>query len=194
MYYIFCNSEFENAVKEIPLTSAKKVYSVGNPNCNVQYYEIWELSDSDYITISETYVDAYEASYNLNNTAHIWQENWGWWRWCNGSVIEFNPTHTFVVNGNNIELYYDEMALINYANNILEDPNDDTYWPTDNLDEIPKSIKEDYFIEYGRFNDIFDYCNEIWGVSMEKNRVAIIVANAKLNNLSVCEFMLKVVG
>jgi len=144
MYYIFCNSEFENAVKEIPLTSAKKVYSVGNPNCNVQYYEIWELSDSDYITISETYVDAYEASYNLNNTAHIWQENWGWWRWCNGSVIEFNPTHTFVVNGNNIELYYDEMALINYANNILEDPNDDTYWPTDNLDEIPKSIKEWY--------------------------------------------------
>ena len=62
MYYIFCNSDFKNAVNEIPLTSAKKVYSIGNPNCSVQYYEIWELSNSDYITISETYIDDYIAS------------------------------------------------------------------------------------------------------------------------------------
>ena len=43
-------------------------------------------------------------------------------------------------------------------------------------------------------NDIFDYCSEIWRVSNEKNRVAVIVANAKLNKLSTYEFMAKVVG
>ena len=86
------------------------------------------------------------------------------------------------------------MAVKDYANNILEDPNDEDYWPIDNLEEIPESIKEDYFTEYGRFNDIFDYCSEVWRVSTEKNRVAIIVANAKLNNLPIYEFMLKVAG
>lgn len=62
MYYIFCNPDFKNAVKEIPLISAKKMYSVGNTNCSVQYYEIWELSNSDFITISETYIDEEFAS------------------------------------------------------------------------------------------------------------------------------------
>lgn len=194
MYYIFCNPDFENAVKEIPLISAKKMYSVGNPNCSVQYYEIWELSDSDYITISETYIDEYIASCNSDNTFPVWKETWGWWRWCDGSSIELSPTHTFTINGNDIELYYDEMSVKDYANNILKDQNDEDYWPIDKLEEIPKNIKEDYFIENGRFNDIFDYCSEVWRVSTEKNRVAIIVANAKLNNLPIYEFMLKVAG
>ena len=193
MYYIFCNSDFKNAVNEIPLTSAKKMYSVSNPNCKVQYYEIWELSNSDYTTISEAYIDE-DDSHNLDDTYLIWDESWGWWLWCDGSNIELSPTHTFTINGNNIELYYDEMAIKDYANSILEDPNDEDYWPIDNIEEIPESIKEDYFTEYGRFNDIFDYCGEVWGVSKEKNRAAIIVANAKLNNLPIYEFMLKVVG
>lgn len=187
MYYIFCNPDFKNAVKEIPLTSAKKMYSVGNPNCSVQYYEIWELSDSDYITL-DTYVDEGDETSSL-----IWQESWGWWRWCEGACysVELSPTHTFIVNGNNVELYYDEIAIKNYANSILEDTDDEDYWP---IDEIPESIKEDYFIEYAKFTDIFDYCNQIWGASTEKNRVALIVANAKLNNISTYEFMQKVVG
>ena len=86
------------------------------------------------------------------------------------------------------------MAIKDYANNILEDLDDEDYWPIENFNKIPESIKEDYFNEYGKFNDIFDYCSEVWGVSTEKNRVAVIVSNAKLNNLSVRDFMLKVVG
>lgn len=195
MYYIFCNSDFKNAVNEIPLTSAKKMYSVGNPNCSVQYYEIWELSNSDYTTISELYVDEEIASHLPNDTlpVWIWKENWGWWRWCEGAsyIVELSPTHTFIINGNNVELYYDEMALKDYANNILKDPDDEDYWP---VDEIPEYIKEEYFADYSRFNNIFDYCSQIWGVSTEKNRIALIVANAKLNNLPTYEFMQKVVG
>lgn len=193
MYYIFCNPDFKNAVKEIPLASAKKMYSIGNPNCSVQYYEIWELSDSDYITISETYIDEEIASCLPNNSLPIWKENWGWWRWCEGACysVELSPTHTFTVNGNDIELYYDEMAIKDYANNILEDPNDEDYWP---IDEVPEDIRADYFTDYSRFNDIFDYCSQIWGASTEKNRIALIVANAKLNNIPTYEFMRKVVG
>lgn len=191
MYYIFCNQDFKNAVKEIPLTSAKKMYSIGNPKCSVQYYEIWEISDNDYITISDTYIDEEIASCLPNNTAPVWKTEWGWWRWCEGSCIEFSPTHVFTVNGNDIELYYDEMAIKDYANSILENPNDDDYWPPD---EVPENIRKNYFDDYGKFNTIFDYCSQIWGVSTEKNRVAVIVANAKLNKLTPYEFMLKVVG
>ena len=193
MYYIFCNPDFKNAVKEIPLTSAKKMYSVGNTNCNVQYYEIWELSDSDFITISETYIDEEFSSDPQNKDLPIWEKEWGWWRWCNGAsyTVELSPTHIFTINGNSIELYYNEMAIKDYANNILSDPYDEDYWP---VDEVPESIEQDYFYDYGRFNDIFDYCSQIWGVSTEKNRIAIITANAKLNNIPVYEFMEKVVG
>ena len=194
MYYIFCNSDFKNAVNEIPLTSAKKMYSVGNPNCSVKY-EIWELSNSDYTTISELYVDEEIASHSPNDTfpVWIWKENWGWWRWCEGAsyIVEFSPTHTFTINGNDIELYYDEITLKDYANNILRDPDDEDYWP---VDEVPEYIKEEYFSDYSKFNNIFDYCSQIWGVSTEKNRIALIVANAKLNNLPIYEFMQKVVG
>lgn len=191
MYYIFCDSNFKNAVNEIPLTSAKKVYSINNINCKVQYYEIWELSHSDFVTITETY--CYNCD-NIGDTPCVWKENWGWWRWCDGSIIESNPTHLFTINGNDVELYYDEMSVKDYANDLLEHTNDTDYWPIENIDEISDDIKENYFIEHGNFNDIFDYCAEMWNVSTEKNRVAIIVANAKLNNLSVCDFMLKVVG
>lgn len=189
MYYIFCNSNFKNAVAEIPLTSAKQMYFVNNPNSSVQDYEVWELTDSDY-NLLDKYEDEY---YSLSDSGLIWKESWGWWRWCEGACysVESSPTHVFTVNDNNIELYYDEIALKNYTSCILEDITSEDYWP---IDEIPENIKKTYFVEFAEFTDIFDYCSRIWCVSTEKNRVALIVANAKLNNIPVHEFMQKVVG
>jgi hypothetical protein len=178
MFYIFCNSNFQNAVYEIPLTSAKQVYCVNNPNCSVQDYEVWELSYSDFQTINEC----------------DWQTSWGWWRWTDGSLIEFSPTHTFIINGEEINLYYDEMSLKAYANNLLQDPYDEKYWPIVDANRIPEHIKEDYFLYNRMFNDIFDYCATIWQMKTEKNRADVIIANAKLNNLSVVDFLKKVAG
>ena len=135
MYYIFCNKDFQKAVNEIPLSSAKRKYVCNNLSCDVKY-EVWELSDSDFATINENYIDSYMLDEN-NKDCLIWDDSWGWWRWCDGSNIEFSPTHTFKINGNDIELYYDECEVKTYASYILNEENDD-YWPEEDLNKIRK--------------------------------------------------------
>lgn len=178
MFYIFCNSNFHNAVKFLGLSSAKKEYSVNNPAATVQDFEVWQMTPSD----SQALLDA------------EWNEEWGWWRWAQGSFIEFGPSRVFVVNGNEIKLYYDEFAIKAYANNLLQDPEDENYWPIISYEDVPDSIKQDYFLYNGIFNDIFEYCETVWQMQSEKHRAEIITANAKLNNLTPPEFLKKVVG
>lgn len=79
MKEILAGGGIRNAFVYLGIT-AKQTYD-GDP------YEVWELSDYDFNRLCV----------NENEDA-IWEDDWGWWRYTKGSNIEHYPTHTFVIN------------------------------------------------------------------------------------------------
>lgn len=196
-FYIFGDNGFDKAIKGIPLNNIEKIYS---SKLQEGYLNIYKVPYNEFNYLCSEYTTDYLTNDCNDNFSSVsiypdspqqeWKDEWGWWRWTEGSLIEGGPYHTFIIKGKSVNLYYDEQSLVDYANLMRDDFEKDDYWPPiTSAKEVPDYIYRDYFLNYGAFNDILDYSHTIWELSKIGNIIALIVANAKLNHMSLVEFM-----
>lgn len=167
-------SNLETAFKELNI-NAKKTFQT---NRSSDFAQVWELSDEDFKKICDI-------------PDGDWKDDWGWWRWSDGSNISWNQTHIIKINGVEINTYYDESNLNEYVEYYLED---EYIAQFDNEDDARNQLVSDYFNEECDYRTFTQYCSEQWGASTEKNVAAIAIETARLNNISLGELFNKYQG
>ena len=131
-------------------------------------YEVWQLTDADYQKI-------------CNIKDEDWKENWGWWRYAEGTNIEESPTKEFIINGQPIVAWYNETALNDFVEDCLSDDEGQT------KEELVKEWHESHI----KYDGLLEYCSRQHGASTEKNVCAITIGLAKLNNMTLGELWTK---
>lgn len=108
-------------------------------------FNVFEISEEEF-EVMDSYPD------------EDWKEEWGWWRYSEGCVLEYKfPTNIIVINDSALMAWYDDV------------------------------IEQDYYHDY--YDNLFEYCLNVWHCSTEHNITAIAVGLAKLNNMSLADLL-----
>lgn len=119
-------------------------------------YEVWEMSESEYQGLCAV-------------PDKTWNDNWGWWRGANGSVMD-NPTDTYTINGVEIIAFDGSRRVDNIEENkTLEE---DEQWIIDPKDG---------------FSSLMSYFHHELELSQPRNVTAICIDIAKLNDIKLSE-------
>lgn len=154
---ILGNSELRKAFYDLEIVAKHSYY--GESFC------VWDLSKTDFDKI-------------CNIPDKEWKDDWGWWRYAEGDVIQHYPTSIFTVNGTSMTGYYDEESLNTYVEYHLS-----------NYDMTEDEAKKEYFSR--KYKGLRSYLYNVIGVSSESNVCAAAMDIAKLNNLTLSELFLK---
>lgn len=185
MYQVLANKDFKNAVKEISLKNTHCVFSNAYSS-----YEVWELNDDDW-EILTSYRDKYDY-FEEGEEPLFWQDNWGWWRWTDGSNIESYPVRKIKINSKKIDGFFNKNKQNDYISERLEDFIE-RYGTI--IDTVRVKLINQYTKEYEKSFDnhsyatIVDYLSQEFGATTEKNVCAILTSLAKLNNKTLGDFM-----
>ena len=130
------------------------------------YYEVWEMPEEEFKKL-------------IAVTEEEWQDNYGWYRYADGSIM--GPADTvFMVNKREMFAWDGIKRLY------LSDE-----WK--NEDEVEKTAFYHSFTEYERFHmprkyhKLTEYLLKEHGVSTEKNVCALAVDLAKANKMTLAE-------
>lgn len=141
---------------------AKKTYQAKKLHHDFQEeYQVWELSDEDFTRLD-----------NVSNDE--WNDDWGWWRWSNGSNLG-SVGQRYNINGHYIVAWDGCRREDNEEENKTLPP--DGRWT------MPR--KYSHLTEY--------FCEEI-GASTEKNVTALAIDLARQNGIKLCELFEKYQG
>lgn len=140
---ILAGDGFSNAVTDMNL-NARKQYGG-------RIYEVWSIAGSDYKKICDI-------------TDDDWKDEWGWWRYADGSNITDWPIRLFLVNKEQMIGYFKEL----------------------DSDEISPYVKN--------YSSLTDYLYNEIGASAERNICAVSVDLAKLNGMTLAELFQKYQG
>ena len=124
-------------------------------------YQVWVLeNDEDLDRLS-------------NISDEDWNSDWGWWRYATGCNIDYYPTHTFTINGNELLCWYDEDEL----NDFVEG------WSEEDTDK--ESLKNEFFDQ--KYSRLSMFLCDMYGASNESNVCAVSVGLARLNGITLSE-------
>lgn len=165
---ILTGRDFKNAVKELKLT-AKETYKESETSDRYREpYSVWELSDESFDIISAVEEDE-------------WKDEWGWWRYADGTNIEESPKLDTNINNKKITVWISQARLADEIDDELEDMEDDGE-DYISYNEIGANI-----LSKKRYESLTEYCLQEWGAGLERNVCAITVGLAKLNDMSLSE-------
>lgn len=125
-------------------------------------FEVWELSDSEF----ERFCNVPDEEWD--------NEQFGWWRYSNGCILEGSTLYEYTVNGNKMLGYIDQHEIENL--NEGESPDD--------------MVDETYFTETA-YQSFTSWLSSVLDISTEKNITAVAISLAKENGLTLAEFMRK---
>ena len=180
MYEILTGKEFKEAVKQIPIKSAICKYSKGK-------YEIWEISDEDFNEL-DSYIDKYDY-FEEGQNPKVWKDEWGWWRWSDGSNIQSNDTTYMEINNKKVLMYFNPYCYDNYIEDGLNELSiRKGILSNEEKSQAIKELIQRFFDSKCNYNNFLEYCIDQYHVSTEKNICAISVECAKLNKMSLAEF------
>ena len=140
---------------------ATRTYHWDNPNAPVPIdYEIWEITAPDLKMIGEI-------------PDEEWQDDWGWFRYSEGTVLENNgTTREATINGFLLDVFTND----NWERAVHESIEDD---------EIATKIIKDR--EHSVYPNLLAYLLQEFNVSMETNIAAITCGLAKINKMTMAE-------
>lgn len=168
MKEILTGRNFKNAVEELNLT-ARETYKESSPiDSYREPYSVWKLSEESYDIISAIEEDD-------------WKDEWGWWRYAEGTNIEGSPKLLTDINSKEIIVWLNEVKFEDRVNDEIEDLEEDG---EDDIDE--EGIRASIIAEK-HYGSLTEYCLSEWGASLEGNVCAITVGLAKLNDMSLSE-------
>lgn len=154
----------ENAFKFFKINSATKDYSNDK-------FEIWSMLPEDYEILNRL-------------TDDDWNDDFGWWRFANGSNQSCNTVADFICNDKPMKAYINDYSYEDFCKEDYERP--------ENADSIPNFDEDnDKFEQYMQYRKkqekLTTYiCNEL-GASMESNVFAIAQDLADINDVTVAE-------
>ena len=168
MKEILTGRNFKNAVEELNLT-ARETYKESSPSDSYREpYSVWELSDESYDAICSFEEDK-------------WKDEWGWWRYAEGTNIEGSPKLLTDINSKEIIVWLNKVKFEDRMNDEIEDLEEDEE------EEIDRERIEASIIAEKHYRSLTEYCLSEWGASLERNVCAITVGIAKLNGMSLSE-------
>lgn len=156
----------EKAFAELGI-KATKTYQAANPKYWQEVCQVWEFEESEF----EKFCDMDESG---------WKEDWGWWRYEEGSNMFGCPTHQMKVNNTAIEAWYDEKELEDVIREYVEDYNH--LMPH----QAEERAIEEYFEKLG-YSDLLMYFCDCLGVSQPRNVCALAVDLARINGMKMSE-------
>lgn len=176
---ILAGDGIENAFKALSI-KANCTYKRRMPSEDGHYYgeeyEIWEISKETLTMISE--IDNKE-----------WKDDWGFWRYAEGSNLADKPTRQFIINNKRVLAWYNQDKLDKYLDSFLEPAYINEF---SNEDAAREELIREYWKDECMYSDFYQYCSEEWGVSTERNVCAISVELARLNNMTMGELLNKI--
>lgn len=176
---ILAGNGIKNAFKALSI-EANRTYKRSMLSQDGHYhseeYEVWEISKEALTTMSE--IDDKE-----------WKDEWGFWRYAEGSNLVDEPTHQFTINNQSILAWYSQDKLNEHLDSFLEPSYIDEF---SNEAAAREELIREYWEDECKYSDFYQYCSEEWGASTERNVCAIAVELARLNNMTMGELLNKI--
>ena len=163
MIEILGGDGLEYTLKELGIKATKTYSTPKDLYDHGPYYEVFEIEKKDLQKLEAT----------------LWEDDWGWWRYCKGSNMG-TPYSFFQVNGK---------ELIAWDGDYREDIIDN--WADES--DARKSVYHYSFKEYEEdnypreYDNLTTYMCEELGASTEKNVCALAVDLARANGMSMAE-------
>ena len=153
---------------------ARKTYQNKEINRTHDFGQVWEIEESDFEELCAIDEDD-------------WKNDWGWWRHCEGSNIDF-PIAELKIKGLPIKAWYNEDHLEEHIREAMED--------YDHLiqSEAEARAKEDYFDYLSSSTDLLNYFCDHIGASNGKNVCAVAMDLAAINNITMAQLFEKYQG
>ena len=172
---ILAGGNFCNAVHQLNLRSAKCAYRYKprEGDC-CENYQVWLMSMEDYKVI-----DAIDDE--------DWQDDWGWWRWSEGSNMG-TAFVEYIVNGEKLKAW-DGIHRTMFYSDVCEEC-------SDRKNGLCNASNQDQLECYGerQYGDLLQYFWVEIGASTERNICALATDLAQQNNLTLSEFFKKYLG
>lgn len=176
---ILAGDNIKNAFKSLGI-EANCTYKRSMPPEDGHYhgeeYEVWEISKEALTMMSE--IDDKE-----------WKDDWGFWRYAEGSNLAGEPTHQFTINNQSILAWYSQDKLDAYLEDFLEPAYIEEF---ESENAAREELIRDYWDEKCKYKNFYQYCSEQWGASTERNVCAIAVDISRMNNMTMGELLSKV--
>lgn len=174
MKEILAGAGFERAVDELKI-KAKCTYSESPTKLLARgAYHVWEVEDESFDFLTKL-------------TEEDWKDEWGWWRYAEGTNIDDSPELTTQINSKDITVWINDFKLEEDINEQIEECKEDEV--EYDVDRIEASI-----ISEKKYHTLTEYCIREWGASMERNVCAITVGLAKLNGMTLSQLWNKYQG